>query len=305
MRIGVIGAGALGLYYGALLQRAGHELRFLLRRDYRAISRQGLMVTSPRGDFHLPRVAGFTESRQIGPVDLVLVGLKSYDNDRLCALVEPLVGAETALLTLQNGLGNEELLAAAFGAERVVGGVAFLCCNRGEPGTVHHLDQGAVRLAEYARTDTARIDALAGLFRAAGIACEAFPDLGRIRWEKLVWNIPFNGLCALTGLTTDRLLACAASRQLVEALMREVITAANRQGLDKPLAAAELVPRLLQATMQMGAYRPSMMIDRLEGRPLELESIYRIPLERGERQGAAMPRVAMLHAELLVTEQGA
>ncbi|MDT8440910.1 MAG: putative 2-dehydropantoate 2-reductase [Desulfuromonadales bacterium] len=302
MRIGVIGAGALGLYYGALLQRAGHDLRFLLRRDYPAISSRGLTVTSPHGDFHLPEVAGFTDSRQIGPVDLVLVGLKSYDNDRLCSLVAPLVGAETAILTLQNGLGNEERLITEFGSDRVVGGVAFLCCNRGEPGTVHHLDQGAVRLAEFARADMARVAPLAELFRAAGIPCEACADLTRIRWEKLVWNMPFNGLCALTGLATDRLLACAATRQLIEALMAEVIAAANRQEISEPLASGELVPRLLQATERMGAYRPSMMIDRLERRPLELEAIYRIPLERGERQGAAMPRVAMLHAELLVTE---
>lgn len=303
MRIGVIGSGALGLYYGALLQRAGHDVNFLLRRDYQAISQQGLKVTSPRGDFLLDAVKGYRDSAQIGPVDLVLVGLKTYANAHLTELVRPLVGAATTVLTLQNGLGNEEPLVEAFGAARVVGGVAFLCCNRGEPGTVHHLDQGSIRIAEFAGGQTPRLARLAEAFARAGIPCEACPDLVRIRWEKLVWNIPFNGLCALTGLPTDRLLAEPATRALVAEMMGEVVAAANRQGLAAPIDGEASIKRLLALTDGMGAYRPSMMIDRLQGSPLELESIYAIPLQRAAASAAPMTRVAMLHALLKVTEQ--
>src|SRR5512133_2579860 len=146
MRIAVIGSGALGLYYGALLQRAGNDVRFLLRRDYDAISRGGLAVTSPDGDFRLDRVQGFRRTDEMGEVDLVVVGLKTFDNDRLVELCRPLMRGTAAVLTLQNGLGNEELLAGAFGADRVLGGVAFLGANRGEPGTVHHLGKGHIRL---------------------------------------------------------------------------------------------------------------------------------------------------------------
>ncbi len=206
MRVGVIGSGALGLYYGALLQKASHDVHFLLRRDYQAICRTGLQVTSPRGDFHLAEVNGYRTSREIGPVDLILIGLKAYANDDLVELVRPLVTAETTILTLQNGLGNEELLAAAFGAGHIVGGVAFLCCNRGEPGVVHHLDQGSIRIAEFSKGLSTRVATeLAETFNQAGIPCEACSDLTRVRWEKLVWNIPFNGLCALTSLPTDQL----------------------------------------------------------------------------------------------------
>lgn len=149
MRIGVIGSGALGLFYGSLLQRAGHDVHFLLRRDYQAITSSGLKVTSPRGDFHLQQVKGYRNAAEIGPVDLVLIGLKAYANQVLIDLVRPLISDETIILTLQNSLGNEELLSTAFAAEQILGGVAFLCCNRGEPGTVHHLDQGAIRIAEF------------------------------------------------------------------------------------------------------------------------------------------------------------
>jgi len=232
-----------------------------------------------------------------------MVGLKAYANDQLVTLVRPLVDQGTTILTLQNGLGNEELLAAAFGAEHVLGGVAFLCCNRGEPGTVHHLDQGSIRIAEYTRGPRLRVERLAGLFKQAGIPCEACADLARVRWEKLVWNIPFNGLCALTGLSTDRLLACPETGQLIAEIMQEVISAANRQGLSEPIAGTAFIERMLHVTVGMGDYRPSMMIDRQQGAPLELDAIYRIPLERAATFGTPMPRVAMLHALLEATEQ--
>ncbi|WP_432822979.1 putative 2-dehydropantoate 2-reductase [Trichloromonas sp.] len=298
MRIAVIGAGALGLYYGAMLQRAGQQVSFLLRRDFQAITQGGLSVTSPAGDFHLDQVAGFRDSAAIGPVDLVLVGLKTFANDRLVDLVRPLMTGDTAVLTLQNGLGNEELLADAFGAQRVLGGIAFLCSNRGEPGEVHHLGQGPIRLGEFAGGLSARAEAIADTFNAAGVRCEAVADLVKARWEKLVWNIPFNGLCALTGQPTDALLAHPPARAEVRALMTEVVAGGNAQGLSAPIDGPAFIDRMIELTEGMDAYRPSMMIDRLEGRPLELEAIYGIPLRHAAARGVEMPRVRMLHALL-------
>jgi 2-dehydropantoate 2-reductase len=302
MRIGIIGSGALGLFYGGLLQRAGHNVHFLLRRDYQAITSSGLKVTSPRGDFHLKQVKGYRKSTEIGPVDLVLVGLKAYANHSLIELVGPLVASETTILTLQNGLGNEELLATAFSAEQIVGGVAFLCCNRGEPGTVQHLDQGSIRIAEFARRPGNRLEALSKIFNQADIPCTTGSDLTRIRWEKLVWNIPFNGLCALTGLPTNQLLSCPETRQLITEIMQEVIAAANQQGLSEAIDAKATIEPMLQTTAGMGAYRPSMMIDRQQGAPLELAAIYANPLQQASRTNSPTPRTAMLHALLQATE---
>lgn len=302
MKIAIVGAGALGLYYGALLQRAGEDVHFLLRRDFEAIVRNGLKVFSTDGDFVLPHVKGYRTPDEIGAADLVLVGLKTFANDRYEELIRPLVGAETRILTLQNGLGNEEALAALFGPERVIGGVAFLCSNRGEPGEVHHLGAGRIILGEFLPRDREWLDHLAALFVRAGVECRATDDLKRARWEKLVWNIPFNGLCALLQQPVNLLLARDASRTLVREIMHEVIAAANAQGLTVPIAPA-YADSMLEFTDRMGEYKPSMQIDREEGRPLEIWAIFRTPLAYGSQRGIAMPRVEML-ATLLEQSAG-
>lgn len=302
MRIGVIGAGALGLYYGAMLQRGGADVHFLLRRDFQAIRSAGLKVFSVNGDFHLAQLNGYRDPAEIGQVDLVLVGLKTFANHSLAELVRPLVGPETLILTLQNGLGNEELLASAFEPQRILGGVAFLCSNRGVPGEVHHLGEGRVRLANHASDDQERCEALAELFIRSGVSCEASDDLLRIRWEKLVWNIPFNGLCALTGKDVTEILTHAPTRELVASMMAEVIQAANRQGLKSRIDADTFIARMLTASDAMDHYKPSMMIDRIEGRRLELNAIYSIPLQRALEAGSPMPRVDSLARCLSIGE---
>ncbi|BCA78305.1 putative 2-dehydropantoate 2-reductase [Desulfuromonas sp. AOP6] len=303
MKIAIIGAGALGLYYGAMLQRGGNDVQFLLRRDYKAIRAKGLTVTSVNGDFHLPEVKGVAACAELERAELIIVGLKTFHNDQLVELCRPAAGENTIFLTLQNGLGNEEVLAATFGEDRVMGGVAFLCSNRGEPGTVHHLGQGAIRLGEFGSGGPARAEKIAALFRKAGIPCETVTDLVKARWEKLIWNIPFNGLCALTQRPTGYLLSKAAIRREVEAIMREVIAGANAQGLSAPIDATEVIPRLLEVTETMGDYRPSMMIDRQEGRPLELEAIYGRALSLAASRNIDMGKTRLLQALLQLEEQ--
>jgi 2-dehydropantoate 2-reductase len=303
LKIGIIGAGALGLYYGAMLQRSGQDVRFLLRRDFQAIRQNGLQVHSVNGDFRLPVIAGYTSPQEVGTVDLVIIGLKTFANHSLVELVRPLLGEQTSILTLQNGLGNEELLATAFGAESILGGVAFLCSNRGVPGTVHHLGEGKIRLGEFIGGLSDRSRRLEKLFSAAGVPCEAVADLRRARWEKLVWNIPFNGLCTLLGQDTTRLLAKAGARDLVVQIMHEVINGANAQPLEEQIAGPAFIERMILFTEQMDHYQPSMLIDRREGRQLELEAIYAIPLQQAKAVGIEMPRTEMLYNLLATGEE--
>src|ERR1044071_3557855 len=135
MKIAVVGCGAVGSFYGAKLCRAGHAVHFLLRSDYDIVRRKGVLIRSRDGDFHVnPKAA--REPHEIGTADLVLIGLKTTANDRFPTLLPPLIGPTTAVLTLQNGLGNEEALAKIIPPDQILGGLCFVCLNRVEPGII-------------------------------------------------------------------------------------------------------------------------------------------------------------------------
>jgi 2-dehydropantoate 2-reductase len=193
MKTAVVGCGAVGSFYGAKLAAEGHEVHFLLRSDYDVVRIKGVSILSPQGDFHVhPRAARTPE--EIGVADLVLIGLKTTANDQFARLLPPLVGPASAVVTLQNGLGNEEQLARLFPIEQILGGLCFVCLNRLQPGLIRHLDYGQVVLGEYQRPPQPRTHELATLFEQAGVPCTVADNLARTHWEKLVWNIPFNGL---------------------------------------------------------------------------------------------------------------
>ena len=279
----------MGLYYGSMLGRAGESMHFLLRSDFEQVRRDGVKVLSPHGNFNFrPRCA--RDSAAIGPVDLVLVTLKTTANSAIDELVSSLVGAHTVVLTLQNGLGNEAVLAARFGAERVMGALCFVCLNRTAPGVVQHIDHGRITLGEFERWPEPRTHEVAAMFRRAGVRVTVADRLERARWEKLAWNIPFNGLGVAaaagfaslqagrvmepperTGATTDFLLADPQWRGVAEALMREVMVIAAARGL--PLR-EDLVSHLIDHTSTMGAYKPSTLLDFEMGRELEVDALF-------------------------------
>ncbi|MGI8905704.1 MAG: 2-dehydropantoate 2-reductase [Candidatus Sumerlaeaceae bacterium] len=299
-RIGVIGAGALGAFYGARLARAGHDVHFLMRRDYEAVSSNGLHVKSFEGDFVLhPPV--YDAAEKLGRCDLLLIGLKSGDNAALPALLEPTADAKTLVLTLQNGLGNEERIAEVLGGEnasgRVLGGIAFLCSNRIAPGVIHHIDHGWIRLGEFRGTAQPRTHAIGAMFESAGVRCQVYNSLLRARWEKLVWNVPFNGLGVEARANVAEVLASPELRQRARHLMNDVITAARSDGVELE---SELADKMMRNSETMGPYRTSMQIDYEEGRAPETESILGEPLRRAQNAGLHTPYLESLYTAAAV-----
>src|SRR5215217_473946 len=302
--IAIVGAGAVGGYYGARLAQHGHPVHFLLRGDYDAVRKNGWTVHSRDGDFRIPAdsVNVYDDPRTMPRADLVIVTLKSTSNDQFEPLIRPLVKENTAVLTLQNGLGNEDRIAELFGAGRVLGGMAFVCINRVAPGVIRHTDHGIIRIGEFDRAGRSeRVHRIAGMFNASRVKCEVLDDLRFGRWQKLVWNMPFNGLGATLDLTTDRLVGTEAGLELVRQLMEEVRAAARADGVELP---AELVDQNIRNTQSMGPYRSSMQVDRQEGRPMEVEAILGEPLRRARAGRVSTPVLEALYRAARVVDAG-
>jgi 2-dehydropantoate 2-reductase len=290
--IAVVGSGALGSYYGAKLARQGADVRFLMRADLDAVQRDGLTIREKGEEWRVPAKA-FGSTTEIGPVDLVVIGLKTTANEELERLIPPLLHEGTLLLTLQNGLGNEELLARHWGAERVLGGLCFVCLNRVAPGVIEHYGHGTLSLGEFRRAPMDRTQAIGGMFSDAGVETHVVENLVTERWRKLVWNIPFNGLSIATGgRTCDLLLADAGLKAQLRALMLETIASAGALGHAIPESFADYQ---IERTYSMGAYKPSSMIDWQLGRAVEVESIWGEPWRQGSAADVALPRLELLY----------
>ena len=285
--IALVGSGAVGSYYGGRLAAAGEEVRFLVRSGLEELRREGLTVESVNGDFHLAAPRVYATAEEIGPADLVVVAWKATSNRHFGEVLPPLVGEDTAILTLQNGLGNTERLAELFGGERVMGGLCFVCINRLRPGMIRHTAAGHIRIGEYRGGISVRLRELEVRMRRAGIEARAVDDLAHAQWVKLVWNVPFNGLTIVEGgIDTEALLAMPGGEDEVRALMAEVIEGAAVLGHEIP---RPVIDQQVEVTRPMGPYRPSSMIDYVEGREVELEAIWEEPYRRAREAGAQLP----------------
>ena len=302
LRIAVVGTGAVGGFYGAKLAYLGRDVHFFIRSEEEraAIRRFGLRVKSKQGNFRVAKAQVHASTEEIGPCDLVIIALKATANEALLQLLPPLLGPETVLLTLQNGLGNEEFLAEHFGAGRVMGGLCFVCLNRTGPGVIEHQGYGAVALGEFDRYPEPRSHDIAWEFKRCGITARVVADLAAERWRKLVWNIPFNGLTILASLgkppggeaTVADVLSDPSLSYLATRLMDEIIAIANHLGHAIPMDYAALQ---MKRTAEMGPYKPSTLLDFLAGRPLELEAIWGEPYRRAFNAGVAAGRLETLY----------
>ncbi|MFJ5284565.1 putative 2-dehydropantoate 2-reductase [Pseudomonas sp. NPDC088429] len=301
--IGIIGTGAIGGFYGVMLARAGFDVHFLLRSEFSAVAERGLQVNSAvHGQMTLNPAQAYSSAEDMPKCDWLLVGAKTTSNADLAPAIIQAAKPDAKVLLLQNGLDVEDSLRALLpDSLHLLGGLCLICVHREGPGLVTHQALGAVNVGYHsgsASDDVARmaiVEEGADLFRTAGLDSQAMPNLHQARWQKLVWNIPYNGLSVLLGAGTTPLMADADSRAHIQALMAEVVEGAKACGHDMPPGYADF---LLMMTEKMPDYWPSMYHDFLHKRPLELEAIYARPLAAAKAAGCDLPRIEALYRNL-------
>ncbi len=288
-KVAVVGAGAVGTYYGARLAEQGHDVAFVLRSDYSAVAERGITVNSKDGDIrlHSPRITKDpAELAQTFQPDWILCALKATALPDAERLISPLIEADTRLLAIINGLGIEEEFAKWMDPKRVFGGLAFTCINRSEPSVIDHLDYGPLTITHLG-DDPSELAIAISLWEKVKVVTSVADSRLAARYLKLCWNIPFNGLCVLAGgVTTEVIMLDPSLRSLAEKIMREVIEIGNADLIN---STGELAPQLdnrvidemMTMTDTMIDYKPSTMIDFVEGREMEIDAIFQVALARG------------------------
>ena len=250
--------------------------------------------------FGLAELEAFSSPADMPVCDVVIVGLKTTNERLLPTLLPPLLGPDTLVLLIQNGIGLEEDVQRMFPTVSIAAGLAFICSAKTKPGVVDHFDQGSINIAGYGHCDMDRLRAVVADFRKAGVEAHETP-YGEARWKKAVWNMPFNGLTVLLEARTDELLADDASAALVRDLMYEVTDAAAACGVET--VGRAFADKMISYTRSMVPYAPSMKVDYDLRRPMEIHYLYTRPIAVAREAGYEMKRMEMLRDALIFKQR--
>jgi 2-dehydropantoate 2-reductase len=307
MRVAILGSGAVGGYFGAKLARAGQEVTFIARGAHRdAIRERGLEIQSARlGDFTV-RAPAESDTGRVGPVDAVIVAVKTYDNDSAYGLLPPLVGPETVVLTVQNGVDNVDQLARVVGERHVLGGTTYVATALASPGVIVQTGvHRSIILGEVFgdRSHVSpRVRALAEVLAPADIQVTAVADGRTPLWDKFVYLVPFSGFTGAARLPIGFIWAYPHVREMFYAAAREVAAIARAEGVtispDRFETLEEYMTNLPPAT------RSSLLVDLEQGKRIEVEALQGAALRRARAHDVPAPIVATLYAALKAWESG-
>jgi len=269
VRVAVMGAGAVGGYFGARLATAGNEVAFIARgKHLEEMRKGGLKVKSLYGDFQV-RSLFTSEPKEIGPVDLVLFCVKSYSTEGAAEELAPLVGKETIILSLQNGVDNSDKIARIWGNSRILAGVVYIAAQVLTPGTIRHSAGGRIVLGELDGGVSEETKTVHQIFAAAQVPCAISTEIRKVMWGKLVWNAPFCAIACLARATAQEIVESDALKKLAIDCMEEVREAAKCSDIDLEPSVMEEALKLSQS---LGDFKPSMLQDLEAGKPLEHEA---------------------------------
>lgn len=297
MRVAVYGPGGVGGYFGGRLAQAGADVRLIARGAHlAALRRHGLRVRSVAGDFTV-EVAATDDPADVGVCDYVLFCVKSYDTESAAARLAPLLGDGTAVLSLQNGVDNEEKLAAAVGTQHVVGGAAFIFAGIGEPGVVVHTGgPTSITFGELDGHSTERSQRFLESCHAAGFGAELSSDIRTVLWAKLAFICAQAGMTAAVRLPIGDIRSTPAGWSAFRAIVEEVAAVAAADGHPLPAAAVQRALELGRS-VEPGSFS-SLHDDLVAGRRMELEALHGVVVRRAAEHGVAVPMTQAVYAVL-------
>lgn len=289
MKVAVVGAGAMGSLFGGYLCAAGHEVWLVdtWAEHVRAIKEEGLHIVEPSGEERVIRPQAVTDTAAVGPCDLVLVFVKSYHTARVAGALAPLLGAGTVVLTLQNGLGNVDVLAEKVPRSLLMAGTTGQGANVLGPGRIHHAGTGETVLGELDGSVTERLERLVEVFRAAGLPASASRDVQGLIWGKLLVNVAINPLTAILRVRNGQLLEIPEAVDLMKEAVREAVLVAERVGVRLPYP--DPWAHVEDVTRRTGGNRSSMLQDVEAGRRTEIDVINGAVVREGARVGVPTP----------------
>ena len=305
MKIAIYGAGGLGGYYGARLAGAGNDVAFIARGAHlEAIRKRGLQISSPLGDMHLPNPTATDDPADVGPVDLVVVAVKTWQIPEVAAAMGPLLDRDTVVLPFLNGVEASDELAAVIGPERVLGGLSKVFSKIASPGVIHHFTANVfVAFGELDGTDSERVRSLLEVFSAAGVDAEASPAIRVELWKKLLLVSSWAGLGALARSPMGVVREEPGIRSLIGRSMEEGLAVARTTGHDIDLSYKDEMWAFYR-TMPAGA-TASMQRDIIDGRPSELDAWNGAVCRFGARVGVETPVHSFTYHMLLPMERRA
>ncbi len=302
MRIAVFGSGAVGGYFGARLLQAGEEVSLIARGEHlRAIRAKGLRVIGASGDFAVfPRLAT-DRPAEIGEVDLVLVGVKAWQVAQAAEAMRPLVGKNTAVLPLQNGVEAPFELAQVLGEQAVLGGVCQISAYVSAPGVIRHVGiEPTIIFGEIKRRQTLHLEPIQAVLQRAGVRAQIAEDIRVALWDKFLFIAAFGAVGAVSRVPAGFICRVAPTRQLLEEVMREIWVVARAAGV--PLPAEAIAQRLSFIEKMPPQTMASMARDLMAGRPSELEQLIGAVVRLGQQYQVATPLSRALYAALLPQE---
>ncbi|ABQ88760.1 2-dehydropantoate 2-reductase [Roseiflexus sp. RS-1] len=303
MRIAVVGVGGVGGYFGGRLAQAGADVIFIARGDnLAALREQGLRIESIIGDAHVAPVQATDDPAQAGPVDMVLVATKTWQLDEAIDLMRPLIGPETGVVPLLNGVEASDRLAAALGESHALNGICYIFVARVAPGVVRH--SGIHPLIIFGERDnrrTARVEALRDWLERAGVRVTIPPDIDAEVWRKFVFGATTSGLGAVTRAPMGLLRELPETRPLFIQGMREIVAVAQACGV--ALGEEAVTAALAQLDALPYETTASMQRDIMAGRPSELEAQNGAVARLGAAAGVPTPLHAFIYATLLPQER--